>query len=92
MEPDDFRACLISMGYDLVSAPSLRRRSPISASLLHRDHLPHPFHLPMRFISPSRPLGLGRMTPFHTGTVKGSVRSTDLPKDAARIRAPLYVT
>lgn len=21
MEPDDFRACLISMGYDLVSAP-----------------------------------------------------------------------
>lgn len=58
MEPDDFRACLISMGYDLVSAPSLRRRSPISASLLHRDHL-----LYMRFISPSRPLGLG-MTPF----------------------------
>lgn len=22
MEPDDFRACLISMGYDLVSAPT----------------------------------------------------------------------
>lgn len=22
MEPDDFRACLISMGYDLVSAPN----------------------------------------------------------------------
>lgn len=22
MEPDDFRACLISMGYDLVSAPA----------------------------------------------------------------------
>ncbi|XP_077818232.1 alpha-actinin-3 isoform X9 [Macaca mulatta] len=28
MEPDDFRACLISMGYDLVSAPQPLPRSP----------------------------------------------------------------
>lgn len=26
MDPDDFRACLISMGYDLVSASSTRRK------------------------------------------------------------------
>lgn len=25
MDPDDFRACLISMGYDLVSAPCYTR-------------------------------------------------------------------
>lgn len=31
MEPDDFRACLISMGYDLVSTPPPRPQSPISA-------------------------------------------------------------
>lgn len=38
MEPDDFRACLISMGYDLVSNLDLSR-SLISATLLHMDHL-----------------------------------------------------
>lgn len=62
MEPDDFRACLISMGYDLVSAPSLCRGSPISASLLQRDHLLCPSYLHMRFIL-SMPTEAGQNDP-----------------------------
>lgn len=73
MEPDDFRACLISMGYDLVSVPQSHPRSPFSASLLHTDHLLCPSHLHIHDLtsSSSRPLGLGRITPFHIGAVKG---------------------
>lgn len=31
MDPDDFRACLISMGYDLVSARLTLKRAPLVA-------------------------------------------------------------
>lgn len=37
MDPDDFRACLISMGYDLVS-PRLLRERHVSAASLQLTH------------------------------------------------------
>lgn len=69
MEPDDFRACLISMGYDLVSAP----HPPPISTLSYMDHLLCASHLNIHdLIFSSHPLRLGRIRPFQTGASKGS--------------------
>lgn len=69
MEPDDFRACLISMGYDLVSAPHAHPESHRCPPLLCASHL----HIHALISSP-HPLGLARIISFHTGAIKGSER------------------
>lgn len=68
MEPDDFRACLISMGYDLVSAP---HPPPISTYVLHMDHLlcASQFNIHDLIFS-SYLLRQGRIRPFRQGLAK----------------------
>lgn len=63
MEPDDFRACLISMGYDLVSTPSPVPGVPSGPSPVYGFHL----HIQDLISSSLYPLGLGRIFPFHAG-------------------------
>lgn len=69
MEPDDFRACLISMGYDLVSTPPPPSPESHQCPLLCMDHLLYASHLHIHdLISSSlHLLGLGRIIPFHMG-------------------------
>lgn len=76
MEPDDFRACLISMGYDLVSEhPSPPSQESHQCPRLRMAHLLCTSYLHIHvLISSSHPLGLGRIILFHTGAIKGSER------------------
>lgn len=63
MEPDDFRACLISMGYDLVSIPNPCPRGPHQCPVLHMDHLLCVPTLTVRDLLIT-PIGAGRNYPI----------------------------
>lgn len=60
MEPDDFRACLISMGYDLVSVPQPLPKESHRRPLLHTGppHVPPPI-THMTSLPPHRTRGAG---------------------------------